>query len=278
MNFKDFIKKNELFEIFNFLNKKEKISIDRNNESKIVVSDSSNNVINTLKSLNDYIKESNPVESLKHDLNANNVSFENFNDKDLTQIIIFFLYKNYPKDIENNLTPSEIKKITKINSIFGMPISDKSLKNNFLESLISKLSVYFSDSEKIKQTVDFIIKHFKKILNSNHVVEIIKHFSENSMPYILKVLYKEELLNVIKAKDLLKLLKERYLENYSSQYFQKLISAYLNADDRFLEEINILEDFVKLYNQENPSTPLDLKDLISKSKRNYYLFKIAKHG
>lgn len=278
MNFKDFIEKKELFEMFNFLNKKEKVAIDRNNENKVVILDASKNVVDSLKSLNDYIKESNPIESLKNDLKANNVSFENFNDQDLTQIILFFLSKNYPNDIEASLTSNEIKKITKVNSVFGMPITHKSFENNFLEGLISKLNIYFSDSEKIKQTVDFIIKYFKKVLKSNHVIEIIKHFSENSLPYILNALSKFQLLNVVKGNDLLGLLKEKYVENYSSQYFEKLISAYLNADDRFLDEINLLEKFIELYNKENQSTPINLDKLISKSKRNYYLFKVIQEN
>lgn len=278
MNFKDFIEKKELFEMFNFLNKKEKVAIDRNNENKVVILDASKNVVDSLKSLNDYIKESNPIESLKNDLKANNVSFENFNDQDLTQIILFFLSKNYPNDIEASLTSNEIKKITKVNSVFGMPITHKSFENNFLEGLISKLNIYFSDSEKIKQTVDFIIKYFKKVLKSNHVIEIIKHFSENSLPYILNALSKFKLLNVVKGNDLLGLLKEKYVENYSSQYFEKLISAYLNADDRFLDEINLLEKFIELYNKENQSTPINLDKLISKSKRNYYLFKVIQEN
>ena len=85
-------------------------------------------------------------------------------------------------------------KLNKTNWFLGIPNSFTGINPNwglkwrrrvFLEGLIDKLPLYFSDPEKIKQVIHFVVKYFHESLTSKHVIKIIKSLHNDSVSYIV---------------------------------------------------------------------------------------------
>ncbi|MEI7487901.1 MAG: hypothetical protein WCJ72_10920, partial [Chryseobacterium sp.] len=91
------------------------VFIDKNDGNTIKTLGDAVKPSETIKPINDYIKESNPIVSLGKDLSDKDLTFENFSDQDLGQIVLFFLTKNLPKEIEDSLGTKGINKLNKTN-------------------------------------------------------------------------------------------------------------------------------------------------------------------
>lgn len=89
--------------MFSFSKKIDMVFIDKNDRNTIKTLGDAVKPSETIKPINDYINESNPIASLGKDLNDKGLTFENFSDQDLGHVVLFFLTKNLPKDIEDSL-------------------------------------------------------------------------------------------------------------------------------------------------------------------------------
>ena len=259
-SFEVFLKnKKQISEMFNFSKKIDMVFIDKNDGNTIKTLGDAVKPSETIKPINDYIKESNPIASLGKDLNDKDLTFENFSDQDLGQIILFFLTKNLPKDIEDSVGAKGINKLNKTNSFLGMPNSFSGInwrQNSFLEGLFDKLPLYFSDPEKIKQIIHFVVKYFHESLTSKHVIKIIKSLHNDSVSYIVANFIHFDLFRKIKMKDFLALLKEKELEGVSSSYLSDLIKGYLER--KSMNEIDLMHlgFFIGDYRRKHPEDPI----------------------
>lgn len=265
--------------MFSFSKKIDKVFIDRIDGNTIKTLDDSGNPSDTIRPINDYINESNPIASLGKDLNDKGLTFVNFSDKDLEQIILFFLMKNIPKEIEDIVGGNGIWKLHKSNSFNWFPNSIKLFmgfsytflsinlswrKNSFLECLFDNLPLYFSDPQKIKQIIYFVVKHFYNSLTSSHVIKIIRCLHNDSISYIVANFIHFDLFRKIKTKDFIGLLKEKHIEGVSSNYLRDLINGYMERDPSFLcdssgfsyDDLIGLKKFIDGYNNEYPEDPI----------------------
>lgn len=255
-SFKIFLENEKLtFEMFGFSKKIDKVFIDKNDGNTIKTLDKSGNPSDTIKTIKDYINQSNPIASLKKDLNERNLTFKNFSNKDLEQIVLFFLTKNLPKDIELNLG----------SSFMGITVTDTSGRISFLENLIDKLEFYFVSSERINQIVDFIIRHFNEALKSKHLIEIIKSSPNETMPILINKLSAGKLFGQIEMDDFINLIKEKYLENIPIEYLKELIKFYVSESGLSLsvKDLEKIKIFVIAFNKEHEKNPIDIIDLIN---------------
>jgi len=279
--------------MFSFSKKVDKVFIDRIDVNIIKTLDDSGNPSDTIRPINDYINESNPIASLKEDLNVKGLTFENFSDKDLEQIVLFFLMKNLPKEIIDVLEKNGIYKLYKSNSFNWFPNSIKSFmgfsntflsinlswrKNSFLEGLFDRLPLYFSDPQKIKQIIYFVAKYFYKSLTGSHVIKIIRCLHNDSMPYIVVNFIHFDLFRKIKTKDFIGLLKEKHLEGVSSNYLRDLINGYMERDPSFLidssgfsyDDLVGLKKFIDSYNNEYTEDPIKGHEKLLKFRFDHY--------
>ena len=265
--------------MFSFSKKIDKVFIDKNDGNIIKTLDNSGNPAETIKPINDYINESNPIASLGKDLHDKGLTFENFSDQDLGHVVLFFLTKNLPKDIEDSLGKKGVYKLNKTNWFFGMPNSFSGInpnwglkwrRNIFLEGLIDKLPLYFSDPEKIKQVIHFVVKYFHESLTSKHVIKIIKSLHNDSVSYIVANFIHFDLFRKIEIDCFLAFLKEKQLEGVPSNYLRNLINGYMERKPAldYCSELQPIQKFIKTYNKENPKTPIEA----SKSLINYHFW------
>ena len=251
--------------MFSFSKRIDKVFIDKNDGNTIKTLVDAVKPSETIKPINDYIKESNPIASLGKDLHDKDLTFENFSDQDLGQIVLFFLTKNLPKEIEDSLGTKGINKLNKTNSFLGMPNSFSGInpnwglkwrRNTFLEGLIDKLPLYFSDPEKIKQIIHFVVKYFHESLTSKHVIKIIKSLHNDSVSYIVANFIHFDLFRKIKMKDFLALLKEKELEGVSSSYLSDLVKGYLERKSMNDMDLIYLRFFIGDYRARHPEDPI----------------------
>jgi len=260
-SFEVFLKnKKQISEMFSFSKKIDKVFIDKNDGNTIKTLGDEVKPSETIKPINDYIKESNPIASLGKDLNDKGLTFENFSDQDLGQIVLFFLTKNLPKEIEDSLGTKGINKLNKTNSFLGISNSFTGInlrKNSFLEGLFDRLPLYFSDPEKIKQVIHFVVKYFHESLTSKHVIKIIKSLHNDSVSYIVANFIHFDLFRKIEMKDFLALLKEKELEGVSGSYLSDLIKGYLERKSGInFSNVIKLSKYVFNYNKANPNNPI----------------------
>ena len=252
--------------MFSFSKKIDMVFIDKNDGNTIKTLGDAVKPSETIKPINDYIKESNPIVSLGKDLSDKGLTFENFSDQDLGHVVLFFLTKNLPKEIEDSLGKKGIYKLNKSNLFLGMPNSFTGInpnwglkwrRNIFLEGLIDKLPLYFSDPEKIKQIIHFVVKYFHESLTSKHVIKIIKSLHNDSVSYIVANFIHFDLFRKIKMKDFLALLKEKELEDVSGSYLSDLIKGYLERKSGVnFSNVIKLSKYVFNYNKANPNNPI----------------------
>lgn len=251
--------------MFSFSKKIDMVFIDKNDGNILKTLDNSGNPAETIKPINDYINESNPIVSLGKDLNDKGLTFENFSDQDLGQIVLFFLTKNLPKDIEDSLGKKGVYKLNKTNWFLGIPNSFSGInpnwglkwrRNIFLEGLIDKLPLYFSDPEKIKQIIHFVVKYFHESITSKHVIKIIKSLHNDSVSYIVANFIHFDLFRKIKMKDFLALLKEKELEGVSSSYLSDLVKGYLEKKTMNDMDLIYLQFFIGDYRRRHPEDPI----------------------
>jgi len=265
--------------MFSFSKKIDKVFIDKNDGNTIKTSGDEVKPSETIKPINDYINESNPIASLEKDLHDKDLTFENFSDQDLGHVVLFFLTKNLPKDIEDSLGKNGVYKLNKTNWFFGMPNSFSGInpnwglkwrRNTFLEGLIDKLPLYFSDPEKIKQIIHFVVKYFHESLTSKHVIKIIKSLHNDSVSYIVANFIHFDLFRKIKMKDFLALLKEKELEGVSSSYFSDLVKGYLER--KSMNEIDLmhLQFFTGDYRARHPEDPIKGYEELAKYHNGRY--------
>ena len=265
--------------MFSFSKKIDMVFIDKNDGNTIKTLDNSGNPAETIKLINDYINESNPIASLGKDLNDKDLTFENFSDQDLGHVVLFFLTKNRPKDVEDSLGKKGVYKLNKTNWFLGMPNSFTGInpnwgfkwrRNIFLEGLIDKLPLYFSDPEKIKQVIHFVVKYFHESLTSKHVIKIIKSLHNDSVSYIVANFIHFDLFRKIETDCFLAFLKEKQLEGVPSNYLRDLINGYMERKPAldYCSGLQPIQKFIKTYNRENPKSPIEA----SKSLINYHFW------
>jgi hypothetical protein len=66
------------------------VFIDKNDGNTIKTLGDAVKPSETIKPINDYINESNPIASLGKDLSDKDLTFENFSDQDLGHVVLFF--------------------------------------------------------------------------------------------------------------------------------------------------------------------------------------------
>ena len=87
--------------MFSFSKKIDMVFIDKNDGNTIKTLGDAVKPSETIKPINDYINESNPIASLGKDLHDKGLTFENFSDQDLGHVVLFWcvLFKPYTLNI-----------------------------------------------------------------------------------------------------------------------------------------------------------------------------------
>ena len=252
--------------MFSFSKKIDMVFIDKNDGNILKTLDDAGNPSETIKPINDYINESNPIVSLGKDLNDKGLTFENFSDQDFEQIILFFLTKNLPKEIELSLSKNGIRKLTKFNSFMssfmGINITNTYSENSFLENLIDKSQLYFTNSEKIKQMIEFIVRNFNQSLKGKHLIKIINSSHNDTIPIVINEFSDMKLFERIDANDFIDVLKEKYQENMPTNYIKELTNIYVLESGSSVLDLEKIKEFVLVFNKENTKDPINLIDFI----------------
>ena len=132
-------------------------------------------------SISDYLSNDNPTKELLKDLSRKGYSYKNFSPEELEKIVLLFLHKNSPKEIEDIM--SHVKKPalqTNLSDIFVDsydPFIFMLDSPSFYRNLINNLDGYKKYNGKIKEIFDLLMEKDIADLsknNQNFIIDIFK--------------------------------------------------------------------------------------------------------
>lgn len=205
-------------------------------------------------SLSDYLSNDNPTKELLKDLSSKGYSYKNFPLEELQKIVLLFLHKNSPKEIEYIMSPLS-KDVTERNPFaINDSFADLMLNPSFQRSLIDNLDDYKKYNGKIKQIFDLLIDWVLFKLKGEDYIKFIQYLNDNELEYVFETLYKYNYGTKITIDNLFQLINTK--KNAPASYFERLINAFVTNRNTNDKEIAILERFIEQYNKNNPSDPI----------------------
>lgn len=221
-------------------------------------------------SISDYLSNDNPTKELLKDLSSKGYSYKNFSPEELEKIVLLFLHKNSPKEIEDIM--SHLRKPalqTNLSDIFVDsydPFIFLLDSPSFYRNLINKLDDYKKHNGKIKEIFDLLFGWFRKKLKGEDYIKFISYLNDVELDNFFETLHKNNVGTIITIDNLFKLINTK--ENAPASYFERLINAFVTNRNTNDKEIAILERFIEQYNKNNPTDPIkpvDFNDLRMKN-------------
>lgn len=223
-------------------------------------------------SLSDYLSNDNPTKELLKDLSSKGYSYKNFSPEELEKIVLLFLHKNSPKEIEDIM--SHLRKPalqTNLSDIFVDsydPFIFMLDSPSFYRNLIINLNDYKKYNGKIKEIFDLLIGWVLYKLKGEDYIKFIQYLNDDELEYVFEKLHKEgfNFSQRITIDNLFQIINTK--KNAPASYFERLINAFVTNRNTNDKEIAILERFIEQYNKNNPSDsikPVDFNDLRMKN-------------
>ena len=219
-------------------------------------------------SLSDYLSNDNPTKELLRDLSSKGYSYKNFPLEELEKIVLLFLHKNSPKEIQYIMSPLS-RDVAERNPFevydpFAYLIDSKFFSKN----LINKLDDYKKYNGKIKEIFDLLIGLVLYKLKGEDYIKFIQYLNDDELEYVFEKLHKEgfNFSQRITIDNLFQIINTK--KNARASYFKRLINAFVTNRNTNDKEIAILERFIEQYNKNNPSDPIkpvDFNDLRMKN-------------
>ena len=219
-------------------------------------------------SLSDYLSNDNPTKELLRDLSSKGYSYKNFPLEELEKIVLLFLHKNSPKEIQYIMSPLS-RDVAERNPFevydpFAYLIDSKFFSKN----LINKLDDYKKYNGKIKEIFDLLIGLVLYKLKGEDYIKFIQYLNDDELEYVFEKLHKEgfNFSHRITIDNLFQIINTK--KNAPASYFERLINAFVTNRNTNDKEIAILERFIEQYNKNNPTDPIkpvDFNDLRMKN-------------
>lgn len=219
-------------------------------------------------SLSEYLRIDNSTKELLKDLSSKGYSYKNFPLEELQKVVLLFLHKNSPKEIEYTMSPLSRDVLERNPITIYDPFLHLMDSNFFSKNLIDKLDDYKKDNGKIKQIFDLLIGYVLYKLKGEDYIKFILYLNDDELEYVFEKLHKEgfNFSQRITIDNLFQLINTK--ENASASYFERLINAFVTNRNTNDKEIAILERFIEQYNKNNPRDPIkpvDFNDLRMKN-------------
>ena len=204
-------------------------------------------------SLSDYLNKDNPTKELLKDLSSKGYSYKDFSTEELGKIVLLFLHKNSPREIEYIMSPNS-KPLFKREAYPWDPFLYVIGSNLFLKNLIDNLDDYKKYNGKIKEIFDSLFQYAFFNLKGEDYIKFISYLNVNELEDIFEKLHKYNYGTKITIDNLFQLINTK--ENSPASYFERLINAFVTNRNTSDKEIAILERFIEQYNKNNPTNPI----------------------
>lgn len=207
-------------------------------------------------SISDYLSNDNPTKELLKDLSDKGYSYKSFPLEELEKIVLLFLHKNSPKEIEYIMSPLSRDVLERNPITIYDPFLHLVNSNFFSKNLIDKLDDYKKYNGKIKEIVDLLIGYVLYKLKGEDYIKFILYLNDDELEYVFEKLHKIGFNygTRITIDNLFQLINTK--ENAPTSYFERLINAFVTNRNTNDKEIAILERFIEQYNKNNPSDPI----------------------
>ena len=219
-------------------------------------------------SLSDYLNKDNPTKELLKDLSSKGYSYRNFPLEELEKIVLLFLHKNSPKEIQYIMSPLS-RDVAERNPFevydpFAYLIDSKFFSKN----LINKLDDYKKYNGKIKEIFDLLIGLVLYKLKGEDYIKFIQYLNDDELEYVFEKLHNEgfNFSQRITIDNLFQIINTK--KNAPASYFERLINTFVTNRNTNDKEIAILDRFIEQFNKNNPSDPIkpvDFNDLRMKN-------------
>ena len=221
-------------------------------------------------SLSDYLNKDNPTKELLKDLSDKGYSYKNLSLEELEKIVLLFLHKNSPKEIEYIMSPLSRDVLERNLSDIFVDSYDPFIfmldSPSFYRNLINNLDDYKKYNGKIKEIFDLLFGWFRKKLKGEDYIKFISYLNDDELDSFFEKLHKNNYGTIITIDNLFQLINTK--ENAPTSYFERLINAFVTNRNTNDKEIAILERFIEQYNKNNPTNPIkpvDFNDLRMKN-------------
>ena len=219
-------------------------------------------------SISDYLSNDNPTKELLKDLSSKGYSYRNFPLEELEKIVLLFLHKNSPKEIQYIMSPLSRDVLERNPIEFYDPFAYLMDSKFFSKNLINNLDDYKKYNGKIKEIFDLLIGLVLYKLKGEDYIKFIQYLNDDELEYVFEKLHKEgfNFSQRITIDNLFQIINTK--KNAPASYFERLINAFVTNRNTNDKEIAILERFIEQYNKNNPSDPIkpvDFNDLRMKN-------------
>jgi len=209
-------------------------------------------------SISEYLSKDNPIKELLKDLSSKGYSYKNISLEELEKIVLLFLHKNSPKEIQYVM--STLSKPDNERDLYDVFIDNYDPfifmldSPTFYKNLINKLDDYKKYNGKIKEIFDLLINWFRRRLKGKDYIKFILYLNDDELEYVFEKLNKFNVGTTITVNNFFQLINTK--KNAPTSYFERLINAFVTNRNTNDKEIAILERFIEQYNKNNPTDPI----------------------
>ena len=219
-------------------------------------------------SISDYLSKDNPTQELLKDLSSKGYSYKNFPLEELEKIILLFLHKNSPKEIQYIMSPLSRDVLERNPIEFYDPFAYLMDSKFFSKNLINNLDSYKKYNGKIKEIFDLLIGWVLYKLKGEDYIKFIQYLNDDELEYVFEKLHNEgfNFSQRITIDNLFQIINTK--KNAPASYFERLINTFVTNRNTNDKEIAILDRFIEQFNKNNPSDPIkpvDFNDLRMKN-------------
>ena len=219
-------------------------------------------------SLSDYLSKDNPTKELLKDLSSKGYSYKNFPLEELEKIVLLFLHKNSPKEIQYIMSPLSRDVLERNPIEVYDPFAYLMDSKFFSKNLINNLDDYKKYNGKIKEIFDLLIGWVLYKLKGEDYIKFIQYLNDDELEYVFEKLHNEgfNFSQRITIDNLFQIINTK--KNAPASYFERLINTFVTNRNTNDKEIAILDRFIEQFNKNNPSDPIKPVDFNNLRMKN----------
>lgn len=219
-------------------------------------------------SISDYLSKDNPTKELLKDLSSKGYSYKNFPLEELKKIVLLFLHKNSPKEIQYIMSPLSRDVLERNPIEVYDPFAYLMDSKFFSKNLINNLDDYKKYNGKIKEIFDLLIGWVLYKLKGEDYIKFIQYLNDDELEYVFEKLHNEgfNFSQRITIDNLFQIINTK--KNAPASYFERLINTFVTNRNTNDKEIAILDRFIEQFNKNNPSDPIKPVDFNNLRMKN----------
>ena len=219
-------------------------------------------------SISDYLSKDNPTKELLKDLSSKGYSYKNFPLEELEKIVLLFLHKNSPKEIQYIMSPLSRDVLERNPIEVYDPFAYLMDSKFFSKNLINNLDDYKKYNGKIKEIFDLLIGWVLYKLKGEDYIKFIQYLNDDELEYVFEKLHNEgfNFSQRITIDNLFQIINTK--KNAPASYFERLINTFVTNRNTNDKEIAILDRFIEQFNKNNPSDPIKPVDFNNLRMKN----------